>query len=286
MVRCRTGTSKTLAKFGCTGRVILFCTVTPILALLWYHYQKGLGVSRLDFHDLWNTLYDNYKTDIIALRIMNYRSRFLRSSELNQDLCLNQWTGENLIGRCWGLTTSTNVPDILSTAGELAALSADGCRKLCCDLGEKCISWQFWGASGICKVGKTVRLGLEGGNTHRWCEPLPPQKWVGGKRNLITSLLKNDSSSDSQKAANCEWGENESGQCFGLGPEHLNSTKGRLSAIECALGCCENPHCRLWQHLPDRGCYFNDNQLAETPHCDQYKGVYTGGRKKLKKRLR
>ena len=286
MVHVRVGKSNTLAKFGCMGRVVLFCIVTPIIALLWYHYQKGLGVSRHIGHASGNINYDKYKTDIMALQIVNNRPRFLLSSELNQDLCLNQWTGENLIGRCWGLTTSTNVPDILSTAGELAALSADGCRKLCCDLGEKCITWQFWGASGICKVGKTVRLGLEGGNTHRWCEPLPPQKWVGGKRNLITSLLKNDSSSDSQKAANCEWGENESGQCFGLGPEHLNSTKGRLSAIECALGCCENPHCRLWQHLPDRGCYFNDNQLAETPHCDQYKGVYTGGRKKLKKRLR
>ena len=286
MPRNRISDSKTFSKFGCCRWIVLFFTITPILILLRYHYQRGFAENGV--RSLLNATglihYDRHVKTVTYIEIVD-NHLLLKNNEDNEDFCATQWTDEDLIGRCWGLTTSINVPDITSPAGELAALSAKGCQKLCCDLGQKCITWQYWGASMICKIGKIVRVGHEHGDSPRWCEPQPPQTWVGGKRNLVTSPLLTDSNPDWKAPLKCDWGGNESGQCFGMGPERLNSTKGRLSANECATECCGNPHCRLWQHLTDRGCFYNNDRLREAPHCDQYKGVYTGGRKKHKKTI-
>lgn len=194
------------------------------------------------------------------------------------DLCDSQWTNEKLIGRCWGLTTSTEHPNVKGTIDDKVILDADECKRICCHLGSKCITWQYWAASRICKVGRHVRLGPEAGGSPRWCEPAPPRKWEGGRRNLQL----NPFNQSLPLATECQWAAQQPGQCFGLGPERTNSTGGRLSAKDCGAGCCSVLNCWLWQHLPDRGCFYNENELREAPFCDQYAGEYIGGRKKSK----
>ena len=285
------------SKYNFTIRLGLVCILVPIIALLRYRYHKYSGGTeltsspeRIKFHSL-GLNERKIELDLGILHLLESSvdsHRVLReantgNNDVIQDSCAAEWTAENLIGRCWGLTTSTNIPNIEPGVGEKAATSSDECKKLCCNLGDKCITWQFWGASGICKAGKHVRLGGEGGNSPRWCEPEPPQKWNGAKRNLTSSPLRNKI--DPWVApSTCGWVGQQPGQCFGLGPERLNSEKERISEGECAAGCCADPNCMLWQHLPTRGCFYNKNQLHEEPHCDQYGGVYVGGRKKVDKK--
>jgi hypothetical protein len=193
------------------------------------------------------------------------------------DFCHSQWTHEKLIGRCWGLTTSTDHPSIKGTVDDKLILDAKECKQICCKLGSKCITWQYWASTQICKIGRHVRLGPEGGGSPRWCEPAPPRAWEGGRRNLYLNPFNQTLPMKSE----CQWASQQPGQCFGLGPERTNSTGGKLSAKRCAEGCCNDSNCWLWQHLPDRGCYFNTDKLKEAPFCDQYVGEYTGGRKKV-----
>lgn len=274
------GSDGQFSKYNLAGRLVLLCTLVPIIALLGYHYVKYNARNEIDVFP--NLSGKSHRRDHNKILGLTNNHRALTTAEVIQDQCADQWTGENLPGRCWGLTTSTSIPHIGPGIGEKAASSVDECKKLCCDLGDKCITWQFWGASGICKAGKTVRVGGEGGNTPRWCEPDVPQKWNGGKRNVTSNPLQNDANPNWKAPSTCEWAGQQAGQCFGLGPERLNAEGGRMSASECAAGCCANPHCRLWQHVPLKGCFFNKDALKEDPHCDQYSGAYIGGRKKLK----
>jgi hypothetical protein len=202
----------------------------------------------------------------------------LNSTDANNttDNCSRQWTGEALVGRCWGLTTSTAHPEIKNTRDGIEIQTADHCKQICCKLGPKCITWQYWAASKICKIGKHVRLGSEGGDSPRWCEPNVPQKWNGGKRDLILNPFNQ---SLTQKNFECIWATQLPGQCFQLGPDRKHADGISLSATECAKGCCSNPNCWLWQHLPNRGCFYNEDYMAEEPFCDQYVGEYIGGRK-------
>jgi hypothetical protein len=101
------------------------------------------------------------------------------------DSCTSQYTKEKLIGRCWGLTTSTEHVKVKGGINDKVINSAKECQQLCCDLGESCQTWQYWGDLLRCKIGKHVRVGNEGRNTNLWCEPLPPIRWNGGKLDLI-----------------------------------------------------------------------------------------------------
>lgn len=192
------------------------------------------------------------------------------------DLCSSQWTDEKLIGRCWGLATSTDHPSIKGTIDDKLILNAEECKQICCKLGSKCITWQYWAASQICKIGRHVRVGPEGGGSPRWCEPAPPRAWDGGRRNLHLNPFNQSLPLELE----CQWASQQPGQCFGLGPERMNSTGGRISAKDCGVGCCNDSNCWLWQHLADRGCFYNKDKRTEAPFCDQYVGAYTGGRKK------
>ena len=85
-------------------------------------------------------------------------------------------------------------------------------------------------------------------------EPAPPAKWSGYK-------VK------SRSGSTCEWGDAIPGQCFGLGPERFASetSKTRLTAEECKAACCKSATCTMWQHLPDRGCFYSGGDN----YCDQ-----------------
>lgn len=175
------------------------------------------------------------------------------------DKCEKLWRPDRLHGRCFGLTTHTEVKDVKDTKVE----SADDCKDICCSLGDACVSWQYIEGSKTCKVGGPVRNGHEQADTGNWCEPNPPVKWNGNK-------MKSQSASGL-----CEWGETLTTQCFGLGPERMSASGGRLNAKECAAACCAKKGCSLWQELPDRGCYFSEGEH----YCDPYLGSYDGQRK-------
>lgn len=274
----RSGETPQSSKVSFVNRGWVFCTLIICLVLIVRKYPKGVAESELNIIHAVSNRQDHHLAS--GSLDKNSRRHMLATENIVEDRCSGMWTDEILIGRCWGLTTSTKVPGIDIGVAEKASTSADDCKALCCDLSDQCVSWQYWAASKVCKVGKNVRVGKEIGNTPRWCEPLPPAEWKGGRRDTITAPLKTESTPDWTAPLKCAWLAHAPGQCFGLGPVRLAANGGSLSESDCATKCCENPYCRVWQYLPDRGCFYNNHHLNEDPHCDQYAGVYIGGRKK------
>lgn len=178
--------------------------------------------------------------------------------------CKGLWRSEKLVGRCFGLSVSNTYSEFRDIVVE----SSEQCRRMCCNMEDKCVSWQYQAKTKECKLGGIIRLGTEAANTHEWCEPLPPAKW-NGKR-----LLSRDAE------GKCTWGAEVPTQCFGLGPERKSNAGLSLSASECEAACCafsENgKRCTMWQEIPGRGCYFN---AADGIFCEEYKGTFDGGRK-------
>lgn len=183
--------------------------------------------------------------------------------------CKHLWRHAKLVGRCFGFTP---YKELVPSLKSVEVANAEECRAICCNLGDKCISWQFFHNpkdSNVkeCKLtDKVVRLGLEATGTPDWCDPHPPSKWNGHR---LTSR-----SSDGK----CHWGEQLPSQCFGLGDERKIDGQS-LNTTGCADACCKDPDCSMWQEVPGRGCYFNK---ADGIWCDKDPGIYDGGRKCIK----
>jgi len=150
---------------------------------------------------------------------------------------------------------------------------------------DACITWQYRGKEKACMIGKHARLGKEAGQTALWCEPLPPAKWNGRKKvasaaaTAAAAAVGEDADEQRKRGGRrCEWGESLPRQCWHLGPERMNATGGRMGPRGCAAGCCKSKYCIAWQQLPDRGCYYNTDHLAEL-HCDATDETYVGKRK-------
>lgn len=183
--------------------------------------------------------------------------------------CKGQWRKDKLIGRCFGFFPYAEYKD--GIVKDVSVTTSADCRALCCNLGDKCISWQFFSNSQDstikeCKItDKIVRLGFEKTGTPDWCDPHPPIKWNGNR-------LK-------QRGADgvCEWGEPVPLQCFGLGDEHKETaTNLPLDTKACAQACCADKECEVWQESPGRGCYFHS---SEGVRCLNNPGIYDGARK-------
>lgn len=178
------------------------------------------------------------------------------------DNCKDEWTNENIVGRCFGLDDVNNVT---------WKMTAQQCRDNCCSSGKDCITWQFIEASSICKNGGKVRIGGEGGDTPFWCDPLPPSKWEGKQR---------------VKGTGCTFDVEKPSQCFGLGPERFSHTNNNTDKIRmpswkaCESACCAYEHCSVYQYQTGRGCFFNIEKLDDI-YCDLYSGTYSGGRKRI-----
>ena len=120
----------------------------------------------------------------------------------------------------------------------------DECRKLCCFLGDECVTWQYQLDSKRCFIGPVVRFGLEkcngkifGNICGNWCEPNEPIKWHGKK------ILSRD-----RDTGQCIWGDDLPSQCFGYGPEKFNTANGqkeRMSTSECRESCCKDKRCQV-----------------------------------------
>lgn len=179
--------------------------------------------------------------------------------------CKKLWRKEDrLLGRCFGLKLHSEFPELSSIKIVKNALE---CRTLCCNLNDQCVTWQFGNKSRECKMGPPVRLGLESAPTGDWCEPLPPGRW-NGKRVV-------------ERKANgeCVWGVDLPTQCFGLGPEKMNSSNARLDTRSCQKACCEEASCDMWQEVSGRGCYFGTSKGIWCEKGDAGVEEYTGTRK-------
>jgi hypothetical protein len=184
--------------------------------------------------------------------------------------CKGLWRPESLPGKCFGPTNYKHANFVSTELKNKDIDNADDCRKLCCVLEDKCITWQFQEDKKICSVGSVVRFGPEGcdggkfgDHCGNWCEPNAPIVW-NGKR--ITK----------KSEGQCEWGESLPAQCFGLGPEKKVDGKP-LNADQCAAACCKDAKCDTWQEFPGRGCFFGHSTQCEKPG-----STYIGGRKCVK----
>jgi hypothetical protein len=179
--------------------------------------------------------------------------------------CKGIWRPDKLIGRCFGLTLHSKYPEL----AHIPSLnSSSDCRALCCNYGSKCITWQYEATGKVCNIGREVRLGMEGGDTPYWCDPFPPAEWSGHRLDSRGS------------DGTCKWSpELLKVQCFGLGAERLNATKGSLTNQQCGEQCCADPKCEIWQEMKGRGCYFSGGAKDVTCNDDRPRAVYDGSRK-------
>jgi hypothetical protein len=177
--------------------------------------------------------------------------------------CKGMWRPEKLPGRCSGMN-----PNLAKLPGLPEIHNASACRAVCCNLGERCISWQFEVVSKECRFGPEMRLGNEISGVPGWCDPNPPVSWNG----------KRVKSRDMMILGKVEWKDDVlDSQCFGLGAEKIGSNQQRLNTEQCQQACANDRTCEIWQEHPLRGCYYFSN---EGVFCIQKKNpVYIGGRK-------
>lgn len=180
--------------------------------------------------------------------------------------CNGLWRPEPLPGKCFGLNPVPKEYGIVTNARD--------CRALCCNLGDKCVSWQFQSSSSTCRVGGVIRLGLEKTGTPDWCDPLPPSKWNGNR--LISK----------QSDGTCTWGDSLANQCFGLGDEKKSPSGSRYDTDSCRTACCSaasvgqvgvTAGCTMWQESEGRGCFFSETESRQCPASIGER--YVGGRK-------
>jgi hypothetical protein len=213
-------------------------------------------ISKYSFSSIW----------IIVVLLIAASSDSVTKNWLEKGKCKGIWRSDKLPGRCFGLLPHDTYPELKHIPK--VESSAD-CRALCCNLDDKCVTWQYEATSKVCRLGDKVRLGMEGGGTPLWCDPLPPAAWYG--RRIV---------SKSRKAGTCDSSEEIlTAQCFGLGAERLNSTKGRMDTKQCEEACCTDRKCNIWQEMAGRGCYFSDDSDKIACKNDRPNAVFDGGRK-------
>lgn len=180
--------------------------------------------------------------------------------------CKGLWRDEKLVGKCFGFYDYKRKYAALST---VEVTTSAECRSLCCNMGEKCVNWQFYSDPSDpsvhqCRItDKIVRLGFEKTGTPDWCDPHPPARWNG-------YAIKSRNADGT-----CVVGDFVPYQCFGLGDERKNDSGKPLEEKECAQACCNDPTCDVWQQLPNRGCYYSKHG----GQCPKNTGVFDGGRK-------
>jgi hypothetical protein len=108
----------------------------------------------------------------------------VRASGAAEDKCSSDWADLTIVGRCFGLKTHSEYPSLKHIS---LVQDADQCKSLCCGLGNKCVTWQYWVDIKLCKLGKAVRIGKEHANTELWCDSEPPITWAGEKLTRLPS---------------------------------------------------------------------------------------------------
>lgn len=189
------------------------------------------------------------------------------SSKIRKKQCKNEWTSDKLVGRCFGLSIHSKYSELIGNIEVVE--TADDCKQLCCELGDKCMTWQYWNENKRCNLGPAVRVGAEAmdgtmeGSTN-WCEVEAPVVWRGRR-------IQN------RDGPTCEWGDSLPTQCHGMGVEKRGDDGNRLARAVCERACCHIAGCTMWQQHPDRGCFIGS---GDSIICESYTGSFTGGRKK------
>lgn len=177
-----------------------------------------------------------------------------------------------LPGKCHGVNPTSEFDDLKNISINHFA----DCRALCCNLEERCTTWQFLNTTKTCFIQKRpVRRGQEGADTALYCDPFPTHKWNG---KYIESR---------KPGGICTWAFTIPKQCFAFGNERLNNSGiihnerdqpgNRMNEAECEQACCNDETCNSWQEYPNRGCFFGQSSCKH----EEVEGVYEGSRKCL-----
>eukprot|EP01038_Epipyxis_sp_PR26KG_P006269 gene6269-8633_t len=189
--------------------------------------------------------------------------KLLLTDLLRKGKCKGLWRPDTLPGRCFGLKVHSKYAELDSIK---VVESWQDCKAICCNMEEKCVSWQYQAPVKECLLGPPVRLGFEHAPTGDWCEPFAPAKWNGKRLESRDPL-----------SGVCTWGESIQTQCFGMGDERKNSSGGSYTTSECEAACCSDSNCGMWQELPGRGCFYAQTNGGR---CDKIvREKYFGGRK-------
>lgn len=162
--------------------------------------------------------------------------------------CKNIWTGDHLVGRCFGLNVHSRFSELFHIE---VVETPDECKTLCCELGDKCMTWQYWNENKRCNLGPAVQLSNEDGvdkivdGSSSWCEADPPVVWRG--KRIMT-----------RDGPKCEWGDSVPTRCHGLGAEKRGDDGNRLAKNVCERACCHTAGCQIWQQHPERGCFIGN----------------------------
>lgn len=176
--------------------------------------------------------------------------------------CKGIWRPEKLPGMCTGMSLHDTFEEIKHIA---EVNNSSACRALCCNIGDKCITWQYEVYSKECRFGAAMRLGNEAAGVPGWCEPFAPVKWNGRR---VSSRNADGTVTFSDVELNT--------QCFGLGDERKAPGGGHMTTEQCKDACAADKECGIWQEFPGRGCFYH----IQSNHCDRKKiSKYEGGRK-------
>ena len=79
--------------------------------------------------------------------------------ESTGDDCQQLWRQDNLHGKCFGLKKISEYKEGGVDVPEASTIvTQEACKKLCCTLGDKCVTWQFMDLTKECKIGGPVRF--------------------------------------------------------------------------------------------------------------------------------
>jgi hypothetical protein len=189
--------------------------------------------------------------------------------------------GAGLPGKCVGINPTREFEDL----EHLVISNWHECRALCCNLNERCTTWQYQNKTKTCFLHrKPFRRGPEGAATALYCDPHPTHAWNGKFLHKRTVTVPHLKGGENKKTYECQWEYNLPAQCFAFGPERLNNSgvismeKGvRMNTEECERACCHDPDCNSYQEYPGRGCYYG----VSTCKYEEVEGGFEGGRKCL-----
>jgi len=227
-------------------------------------------------------------------------SNFNSIIESSLERCSDEWEDFKLEGACHGLNIHSQFPAFQKIK---EVKSPTFCKALCCELGQKCFTWQYSiknypspkPSENTCLLGGPARYENENSASQIWCEKSTPLKWRG--RSIKSRTVNNNTDPRTRvrstfgKEYSCEWGQELPSPCSGLGAErtimfYRNKSDPvgslqRLSRKQCAASCCATVGCTHWQELPEKGCFHNDvKRPAEKIKCEDYQTTYIGGIKK------
>ena len=169
-----------------------------------------------------------------GVSLVSMRTEIGAVLDASLERCTNQWGESKLMGKCHGLKSYTEYFSLKHTP--VVPSSPSFCKALCCELGEKCQTWQYLIKSypppkpsiRECYLGGPITIlksdastkGAMKGNADAYCDATSPTKWRGKillNRGVNNETVKKPIRSTFGKQFKCEWGSDLPTFCTGLG---------------------------------------------------------------------